>query len=307
MPLVPNLAIIWLTNNIYLPPPFFLRLLSSSLGLLIASEACSFYLGSALFKICASVSFLTAGVAQSEIITSDFVTLPRVPSYSFAIILGLGFSLLGDALLIPTPTIYYSTARNFRSNTDPGANISSTSPGAAVMEVHEAVTTTFKLGIFFFALAHVAYIVAFLSFASSQGSLSLAEVLVDPSHFRPTYFITSFAFGLLVASYLGLLRQSETSESRGLIVPDDLQLLVKVYIGIIITMASVAAATDDGWQRILGAWMFMVSDLFVALDVFGPKLDGGDNTSGQGRTGWQTRSVGWMIYFWAQMLLAGTV
>ncbi|KAF9446755.1 hypothetical protein P691DRAFT_803524 [Macrolepiota fuliginosa MF-IS2] len=292
----------WISTNIRLPAPPYAFLLSTSLGLLITSEATNFYPGSVLFKVCASLSFVSAGLRLLEDDWHNplgsfisYLGTSHTTHYSLAIVLGLGFSLMGDIFLIPTAATYYNTAKSPEKKDREESS-----------SQHEAATVRFKLGIFFFALAHVAYIFAFLSSATSRGPLSFLETILDPARFRHTHFILSFTFGLLLAHHLGLLRKPELGSLNSImLVPDGLLPLVRTYIGIIVTMVSVASATDNGWQKIVGAWMFMVSDLFVAMDVFGTKKDA--HRGGLGRQGWKSRSVGLAVYFWAQMILAGTV
>lgn len=307
----------WFTNNIHLPPSPYPFLLSTSLGLLIASEATSFHLGTGLFKICASLSFLSAGLGLLENNWRNLLEWLRKPAgashgstyYSLAIVLGLGFSSLGDIFLIPSAATYYGLNKPRSKIASRAKNISRSTPKGEEWregEVHEAATVRFKLGTLFFALAHMAYAVGFLSSATSNWRLSLLETITDPVRFRVVHFVLSFTFGIFVAHRLGALQRPQAGmRGSALVVPGDLRSLVRGYIGIIMTMVSVATATDDGWQKIVGAWMFMISDLFVAMDVFGSKRD--LRTGGLGRPGWKSRSIGWIVYFWAQMILAGTV
>ena len=59
---------------------------------------------------------------------------------------------------------------------------------------------------------------------------------------------------------------------------------------------------------VLGAVSFMVSDVFVAWDVFAKseKLRLEDMPRRKQRKGWQSRGIGWVLYFAAQMIVAGT-
>jgi uncharacterized membrane protein YhhN len=91
-------------------------------------------------------------------------------------------------------------------------------------------------------------------------------------------------------------------------VPGDMRGLVAAYVAVIWTMVATATATDTSYQKILGGWMFMISDLFVASDVFGPKKTNIKcyTKPGQGRQGWKARGIGWIAYFGAQLVLAGS-
>lgn len=306
-----NSPVNWLADNIRLPPSPYPAFLFTFLGLLITSEANSFHVGSALFKILASLSFLTAGISLLE--NNGHGNEPAEASlHSLATIIGLQFSFLGDIFLIPSPVTYYRTMSAVvatpRMHT---GDVNSPTPeagkGEGSEEIHEAATVRFKLGTAFFAVAHILYIISFLSNAAKEGpaNSSVLETLTNIDTFRPQYFALSFTFCLLVADFLGILRDPRSGVQPILLIPNDLQTLVKVYMGIIATMVSLATATDNGWQRVVGAWMFMVSDLFVAMDVFGSKIP--TFNSGRGRPGWKSRSVGWVLYFCAQMILAGTV
>ena len=82
--------------------------------------------------------------------------------------------------------------------------------------------------------------------------------------------------------------------------------LVTAYAAIISGMLAAAASTDApgaAWpfQRIVGAAMFMISDLFVAKDAFGTK----DSVGKPNR--WYKLALGWGLYFWGQMVLAGSI
>jgi hypothetical protein len=53
-------------------------------------------------------------------------------------------------------------------------------------------------------------------------------------------------------------------------------------------------------SRALGAAMFVASDLFVAKNAFG-------KSSVRKSHGWLRIFIGYALYFWAQMVIAGTV
>ena len=295
------------TFKLTLPPTPFPQSLALSLTLLIISESSAFYLGSALFKTLASLSFFLGGLdtGGSEIIYQlpfDWTTIYYEERYRYTLfmILGLGFSVLGDVLLVPSRDAYYSFRHSSkRSKAELKQN-------ALAQVKGEGDSLWFKAGTFFFALAHISYIVAFAS---------------NPSRtpFRWRAFGLASIFSLAVSRWLGILGGSKSSSSSTQIyIPDDMTILVKAYVCIITTMVGTATATDAGQQKIIGAWMFMISDLFVAVDVFGkkkpppPSADpySGWNNRGRGsssRPGWAFRSVGWIFYFSANLILAGSI
>lgn len=233
-----------------------------SLVALTISEKTRFYPGSGIFKSCASLAFLLGGAILStpekSLLAFDFNSLDTFPKY---ILIGLFCSLLGDVLLIPPKELYYEkrTKEKKKGPKDPGL--------------------FFRLGTFFFALAHVAYAYAF-----AQDAV--------PGTFTSPQFLGAFAFGILVSYFLGLLG-GKPNPNFPMSIPGDMEPLVKGYIGIITLMVATATATG-GTQRILGAWMFMASDCFVAFDTFG-----------DGKVGVVGRALGWQLYFWAQMVIAG--
>lgn len=298
-----------MSSTITIPPTPFPQSLALSLTLLILSESSAFYLGSALFKILASLSFFLGGLdiigGSGNIIYElpfDWTTIYYEERYRYTLfmILGLGFSVLGDVFLIPSRDTYYS----FRLKSN--SNSKKTMKTTPVQVKGEGDSLWFKAGTFFFALAHISYIVAFAS---------------NPSRtpFRWRAFGLASIFGLAVSKWLGILGGSGGSPPpTQLYIPNDMAILVKAYVCIITTMVGTATATDAGQQKILGAWMFMISDLFVAVDVFGKKkqppppahIYSGRNNRGSGsssRPGWAFRSVGWIFYFSANLILAGSI
>src|SRR5690606_15453982 len=132
---------------------------------------------------------------------------------------------------------------------------------------------------FFFALAHIAYTVASLSSPTT-------------SKFNWVTFVASASIGLFISRLLGIFKSGNISQSSQLKlnIPDDMAPLVKAYVCIITTMVGVASATDAGYQKTVGAWMFMISDMFVAVDVFGKKVPAAANARREkGRPGWKFR------------------
>ena len=288
-----------MSSTLTLPPAPFPQSLTLSLTLLILSESSAFYLGSALFKTLASLSFFLGGldIGGSIIyqLPFDWTTICYEERYRYTLfmILGLGFSVLGDVFLIPSRDTYYSFRRPL-----PGSKQTTPVKG-------EGDSLWFKAGTFFFALAHISYTVAFASNPSRT-----------PFHW--TAFGLASVFGLGLSKWLGILGGSSPSSPTQLEIPNDMANLVKAYVCIITTMVGTATATDPNQQKILGAWMFMISDLFVAVDVFGKKksppasgyphsYSGRNKRSSGSRPGWPFRSVGWIFYFGANLILAGSI
>ncbi|KAK6519164.1 hypothetical protein TWF281_003853 [Arthrobotrys megalospora] len=112
-----------------------------------------------------------------------------------------------------------------------------------------------------------------------------------------------------------LLHSSSTSSPGGLIpkmaIPSDMKPLIIIYQLIITTMVASAAGTRGLLsERLLGAFMFMVSDVMVAWDTFGIKpsqpvtATTTEEKRWKGRQGWKSRGVGWILYFGGQYILA---
>ncbi|KAF3902369.1 hypothetical protein ABW21_db0206948 [Orbilia brochopaga] len=104
-----------------------------------------------------------------------------------------------------------------------------------------------------------------------------------------------------------LLPPQQSSLIPKLAIPADMKPLILVYQLIITTMVASAAGTRGlSSARLLGAAMFMISDVIVAWDTFGikpaPKPDAAEKKCG--RDGWLLRGVGWVLYFGGQYLLA---
>jgi len=136
----------------------------------------------------------------------------------------------------------------------------------------------FPLGTFSFVLAHIAYTAGF----------------AQDSGFEKELFTGAAVISLGLSYSLRLL--GGAPGARGwTIVPSEMTLLVRGYIGIIALMVTTATATGE-YQRILGARILMSSDCFVAFDTFGG-----------GKVGWKGRAVGWTAHFGAQLLFVGCV
>lgn len=314
--------------------PIVYRLLLS-LALLIASEANSIYLGSSLFKTLASLSFFFGGLGQAfgKSTTDDVRTIwPMIKDfldgklqdnpYAFCMLIGLAFSVLGDVFLIPSREAYYGitnalgeklkaeepvkeeekTPSKGKKKAGKRPAVVAAAPAATTVGPTTAPTppasgdaTNFKVGIACFALAQVAYAFGFIS-APNATDIRYLEVGA------------SIALCLIISRVLGLTGLSKKPWSWQLAVPKDMAPFVKIYICIIATMVAIASGTDGGLQKTVGAWMFLISDMFVAVDVFGRKpAFKGIGKQWEGRPGWKFRSVGWLFYFFAQIILAGCI
>jgi uncharacterized membrane protein YhhN len=268
--------------DLSLPPASAVYLLLASLPLLVISEATSFLAGHAIFKTVSSIAFLVGPLLFSE-----------KSLYNRLITIGLGLSFVGDILLIPSRAEYYP-ATEAR-----GASGKSASKREPPKE--DEISTSFKLGVAAFASAHICYTIAFVQ---------SADEIVWP------IAASTFAAGVLAASLLGTLFPSPESSGPNLLnltISGEMRPLVAAYVAIISTMLGVAAATSVPGaafprQRLLGAAMFAVSDAFVANDAFGKaNIPVGAKMDDVRRGAWLKMLFGWGLYFWGQMILAGTV
>lgn len=199
--------------------------------------------------------------------------------YHRLITTGLLFSMLGDFFLIPSRAEFYDS-------------------GAKSQE--GKVPISFCLGVVAFAAAHIAYIIAFLRDAreTSWGS-----------------FIATFIATLVLAKWLGVIYPPPHSSTGlngnvlDLAIAPDMKPLVFVYAVIISVMfaaamsttAPLAASSGCGvYQRVVGAGMFVVSDIFVAVTAF-------QRSMVPVQRGWAQIAAGYGLYFWGQMVIAGTV
>ncbi|KAL4884958.1 YhhN-like protein [Aspergillus karnatakaensis] len=244
------------------------QILLLSLPLLVLSEYnARSHAGTVIFKMLSSISFLVG-------------PLPRLTSqptrYNLAITSGLAFSLLGDYLLLPRKA-------TFSKRTTDG---------------EKKISISFQAGILAFAVAHIAYITAFLQTSGPEISY-------------PTLG-TTFVSTMILAKWLGVIyppsipQSSYTNNLLRLEIPKEMKPLVLGYAIIISAMLAVAVATSTAepgvWisQQVLGATMFVISDLFVAKDAFGRGVVASER-------GWMRIGVGYGLYFWGQMVIAGTV
>lgn len=249
-------------------------LLLGSLPLLVFSEWKSrSHTGTAVFKMTSSVAFLSSPLLLPSTEWSDYRRL---------ITIGLSFSLLGDFFLIPSRLEFYG--------------LDSKNPTSGKSEAQGKVSISFQLGIVAFAAAHIAYTVAFLQ---------------DSCGTSWTAFAATFVGTLGAAKWLGVIyprpHSSLQTNVLDLGIAPDMKPLVSVYAVIIGTMFAAATSTSPlivvtDWlhSRALGAAMFVVSDLFVAKNAFG-------RSSVPKSRGWLGIFVGYALYFWAQMVIAGTV
>ncbi|PGH31460.1 hypothetical protein GX50_05755 [[Emmonsia] crescens] len=289
-------------SNLSLPPPQAVRLVNFSLPLLVLSERFSFYPGSYIFKLLSSAAFL--GGPLYYLSPSSPLQWRQWDPYHLSIAAGLIFSIIGDYCLIPTRTEYYD------KHIGPlVANKKQAETQKRKVEEEEEepkkISTSFQAGVGAFAAAHVAYILAFLKNNSNNDSAVSWPI-----------FTGTFAVSMLLSKWLGVIyppkRKGNNTSNGGLssnvlnlAISDDMRPLVFGYSAIISGMLAVAASTTatggaaPPHQRLLGAAMFVASDIFVAKDAFGKRR--------AGNPGWLKPAIGFGMYFWAQMLIAGTV
>ncbi|CAI7617449.1 unnamed protein product [Penicillium manginii] len=229
--------------------------------------------GTAVFKMLSSVAFLSCPLLLPSTDWSDYHRL---------ITIGLAFSMLGDFLLIPSRREFFA--------------LDSSNPTSGKSEEQGKVSISFQLGIIAFAAAHIAYTVAFLQ---------------DSYETSWTAFGVTFVVTLGAAKWLGVIYPQPDSSLQSNVldlgIASDMKPLVSVYAVIIAIMFSAATSTSPlivptNWlaSRALGAAMFVASDLFVAKNAFG-------KSSVRKSHGWLRIFIGYALYFWAQMVIAGTV
>ncbi|KAL2783048.1 YhhN-like protein [Aspergillus keveii] len=257
------------------------RAMLLSLPLLVISEHKSrFYGGVVLFKMLSSASFLIGPLT----LMAKTPAGERSP-YTLAITVGLLCSMVGDFCLLPSRSEFHRENAASSTSQDGG------------------VSASFQAGVVAFAAAHIAYIVAFLSTAQSISNSAL---------------LTTFFATLLMAKWLGVIYPPPASSARSnvleLTLPPEMKPLVLIYAIIISSMFAVAIAVSDSApassgasfvsQRVLGAAMFVVSDIFVAANAFGRGRTGPGSVDERGIV---RIALGYGLYFWGQMAIAGTV
>ncbi|KAL4764493.1 lysoplasmalogenase [Aspergillus foveolatus] len=252
-----------------LPPSPAPQLLLFSLPFLVLSEhRMRSYGGTVIFKMLSSAAFLVG-----PLLTTSSGWSP----YRRAITVGLLFSLIGDYFLLPN----HKDFPQEQSQKDVTGK----------RDQNQDISISFQAGVVAFAAAHIAYIYAFLQTAQTIG--------------WPT-FITTFAATIVFAKWLGVIypptSSSLASNFLGLRISRDMKPLVVIYALIISSMFAVATSVSNSFeisQRAAGAAMFVVSDVFVAASAFG--------TTSVGSRGLVRIAVGYGLYFWGQMVIAGTV
>ncbi|ODH46448.1 hypothetical protein GX48_07467 [Paracoccidioides brasiliensis] len=325
---MPNLSTLLppFLSTLSLPPPQSTHLLNISLPLLVLSERFSFYPGSYIFKLLSSAAFL-AGPLYYLAPSSPF-QLSQWNPYHLRIAAGLVFSAVGDYCLIPTRTAYYDkhlgVLHAARKQSSAGKRAEEEEEDVAEEEEEETprdISKSFRAGVAAFAAAHISYVLAFLHNTTNRSASTQISWPI---------FTTTFGASMLLAKITGIIYPPRNTKSKSkskskskhaaslancnllnLSIADDMRPLVLGYSAIISGMLAVAASTSaaapataaggfaPAHQRLLGAVMFVASDLFVARDAFGK--------GNEGHPGWLRPSAGFGLYFWAQMLIAGTV
>lgn len=263
-----------LTSKLPISP--YPEALTALVGLISLSEALSFYSGAVVFKLLASLSLFGASV-RSASSKFDFLNLDALLAqenrFDVFLVLGLALSYMSDVILV-------------------GCNFQRPNPKSPDALVRLRIAKLFH------SFTHIAYIFAF----SSVG-------LWSKEHFRRADFAMAIVFGWLFVDWLGLL-QKERKYDSWFEIPQRMQWPVVMYSSTTFLMVATATASDPGFQRILGAWLFMFGDLFVAFKVFGVEQVQKDRFSGVGRkglSGWVTTSLGFICYYTAQLLLVGCI
>lgn len=268
--------------NLTLPPLNTVILQAAALPLLVAAETSGSHLGHTVLKCVCSTAF-TAGPLLVDGEWSQYHKL---------ILSGLLFSFIGDYCLVPAKADYYRVPA--KADTVDGK--------PAIVHGDQKtrkVTDWFKGGVVAFAAAHVAYIAAFLT--NNDG-------------INWTTLIGTFVGSMALSTWAGAVYPAPVKKSKwtnllNLNITGEMRPLVTFYSMIIGGMLSAAAATTPATysnfprQRLVGATMFVISDLFVARDAFG-RFE--ENKGERKRHAWPKLALGWGLYFWGQMILAGT-
>lgn len=250
-----------MSREITVSPPACYLLLGTLPVLVISEHKSRSYAGTALFKMLSSIAFLIG----------PLLTPTEWPPYHRLIATGLVFSTFGDFLLIPSRGEFVNTDSKDKAQ-------------------EGNVSISFQLGVVAFAAAHIAYIVAFLDDARETSWGTFAAIVIAI---------------LVIAKWLGVIYPPSYSSAGAnvlnLAVTGDMKPLVLVY-AVIISLMFAAASSTVPWngQRVLGAGMFVISDIFVAMTAFQRGIV-------PAQRGWVQIAVGYGLYFWGQMVLAGTV
>lgn len=263
-------------SKFHLPEPPYLLALTISVSLSTLSEWLNFRPGSVICKFIASVTLLGAG--QKAYSKFDLLGLESLLSqenrFALFFIPGLTLSCFGDILLVHPKTNDDKTSKHKTEN------------------AHSRL----KYAKILSSLAHVAYISAFV----------LSVDVSSKEDFRRADFVMTMVFGALLADWLGLF-QRERQYNSWFEIPKAFEWPVFFYNSLAITMVATATATDKGYQRIAGAWLLMLSDLFVVSNAFGvEEIDSKKKDACKTRRlEWMTTSFGWIFYYISQLLLAG--
>lgn len=266
--------------NLTLPPITTVYLQAAALPLLVAAETSGSHLGHTVLKTICSAAFC-AGPLLVEGEWSQYHKL---------VLSGLLFSFIGDYCLVPAHADYYR---------EPATAVDGKPAVTHGDQKTRKVTGWFKGGVVAFAAAHVAYIAAFLT--NNEG-------------INWNTLITTFIGSMTLSTWAGAVYPAPTKTSKwtnllNLNINGEMRPLVTFYSAIIGGMLSAAAATTPATysnfprQRLIGATMFVISDLFVARDAFGRFKE---EKGGKKKHAWYKLATGWGLYFWGQMILAGT-
>lgn len=253
-----------------LPSSPFPEALSTLVGLIILSEALNFRRVGIVCKVLASLSLFGIGVHTASF-KFDFLSLDallaRENRFDMFLILGLASSYIGDVIFV-------------------GSNEKPKTPDS-----HSRL----KISKSFHSFTHIAYILAFTS----------VDILVE-EQFRRADFLMTIVFGWILVDWLGLL-QKERQYHSWFEIPQEMQWPVVLYSSVTVLMVATATATDPGFQRILGMWLYMTSDLFVAYNAFGVENVGQTKRASGDSNGWVSASLGWICYYLSQLLLVGCI
>jgi len=250
-----------------LPSSPFPEALSALVGLIILSEALNCHPAGVVFKVLASLSLFGAGVHTASS-KFDFFSLDALLARENRFDMLL---ILGLALSYIGDVIFV------------GSNSRPKTPGS-----HSRL----KIAKSFHSFTHIAYILAFTS--------------VDQRQFRRADFVMTIVFGWLLVDWLGLL-QKERQYHSWFEIPQEMQWPIVLYFSVTVLTVATATATDSGFQRILGVWLCMSSDLFVAYNAFGVDNVGQTKNVSGNSSGWVSASLGWIFYYLSQSLLVGCI
>ena len=247
-----------------------------SIELTVSLPACYLLLGSLpLLVLSEHKSRSHAGTALFKMLSSiaflagPLLTPMEWSTYHRLITAGLLLSMLGDFFLIPSRGEFFNSGPKSQEG---------------------KVSISFQLGVVAFAAAHIAYIIAFFHQADENSWGTFATMAIST---------------LVLAKWLGVIyppsHSSTWSNVLNLAIARDMKPLVLVYAVIISLMFAAASSTiPRDYQRVLGAGMFVISDVFVAMSAF-------QRSTVPTQRGWVQIAVGYGLYFGGQIVIAGTV